>query len=146
MDSGYLFHITNNNFLDVYMMKDKYKSELYKAKNLGSAGFGASHWWHQRFTALILVFTALWVMTFFWQVCSNEVSGIIACLRKPYNIVMLLVLALTSIYHAFLGMQVIIEDYIKCRTYRLILLFGIKIFSVITVASFIVATIYVIIL
>lgn len=128
------------------MMKDKYRSELYKAKNLGSAGFGASHWWHQRFTAIILAIVAFWVMAFFWQICNSGVSGIITCLQKPYNIVMLLVLALTSIYHGFLGMQVVVEDYISCRTYRLILILGIKLFSVITAASFVVATIYVMIL
>jgi succinate dehydrogenase / fumarate reductase membrane anchor subunit len=49
-------------------------------------------------------------------------------------------------YHAVLGMQVVIEDYMSCRTYRLVLILAIQIFAIITAASFALATFYVMVL
>lgn len=127
-------------------MKSKYRSDLSKAKNLGSAGSGSHHWWHQRLTALIIAIMIFWVIAFFGQISSSELSSVIAYLQKPYNIVMLLIFFVTMMYHAALGTQVVIEDYISCRAYRVALLLGTQIFAIITTISFVVAVLYVMIL
>ncbi len=127
-------------------MKHKYRSDLSKAKNLGSAGVGSHHWLHQRFTALITAIMMFWVISFLWQISKGEVSTVISCLQKPFNIVMLLIFFVAMMYHAVLGMQVVIEDYIHCRIIRLVSIWGIQIFAIITAISFVVAIIYVMIL
>ena len=127
-------------------MKNKYRSDLSKAKNLGSAGSGSHHWWHQRLTALIIAVMVFWVVSFFWQISKGEVSVVIACLQKPYNIVMFMIFFITMMYHAVLGMQVVIEDYINCRIMRLVFLLGTQIFAIITTVSFLVAVFYIMIL
>ena len=144
----------NANFLDFYLtvivsdfkMKNKYRSDLSKAKNLGAAGSGSHHWWHQRLTALIIAVMVFWVISFSWQISKSEISVVISCLQKPYNIVMLVIFFVTMMYHAVLGMQVVIEDYINCRSIRLVFLLGTQAFAITTTISFLVAVFYIMIL
>ena len=92
-------------------MKNKYRSDLAIAKNLGSAGSGSAHWWHQRVTGGVLTIATIWLICFSWNLSGLEVSGIIEVVKKPYNIVMLTLFTIAGFYHAALGMRVIIEDY-----------------------------------
>lgn len=124
-------------------MKNKYRSDLSKAKNLGSAGSGVSHWWHQRFTAILLTLITGWVFCFSWEIAASELSGIIEVFKKPYHIVMLALFVVIGFYHAALGMQVVIEDYVHCRAVRLVMLLATQIFSIVTALAFIVAVLYV---
>lgn len=124
-------------------MKNKFCSELSRAKGLGAAGSGTYHWWHQRITALILALMGFWVFCFSWSVANQELSKIVNVIQKPYNIVMLALFILIGFYHAGLGMQVVIEDYIACRAIRLIFLLFMQIFLLFTVVSFLVAVLYV---
>lgn len=127
-------------------MKSEYRSDLSKAKNLGAAGSGSHHWWHQRLTAIIISLMILWVISLFGDISKSNITTAISHLRKPFNIIMLLILFFTVMYHAVLGMQVVIEDYISCRSYRFVLVVGIQIFAIITAISFAFAAFYVMIL
>ena len=127
-------------------MKSEYRSDLSKAKNLGAAGSGSHHWWHQRLTAIIISLMILWVISFFGDISKSNITTAISYLRKPFNIIMLLILFFTVMYHAVLGMQVVIEDYISCSAYRFVLVVGIQIFAIITAISFAFAAFYVMIL
>jgi len=124
-------------------MKNKYRSDLSKVKKLGSAGSGSGHWWHQRFTAILLTLLTGWVFCFSWQISGSELGEIIEILKKPYHIVVITLFVVIGFYHAALGMQVIIEDYIHHRAMRLILLLTTQIFSIVTAFSFIIAVLYV---
>ena len=124
-------------------MKNKYRSDLSKAKNLGSAGSGSGHWWHQRFTATLLALLTGWVFYFSWENSHSELSGIIEVFKKPYHIVMVTLFVLTGFYHAAIGMQVVIEDYVHYRATRLTLLLITQIFSITTALAFILAVLYV---
>jgi len=127
-------------------MKGKYRSDLSKAKNLGAASSGSHHWWHQRLTAIIISIMILWVIYFFGEISKKDFTTVISHLQKPFNIVMLVILFLTVMYHAVLGIQVVIEDYISCRIYRIVLIVGIQIFAIITAISFAFAAFYIMIL
>ncbi len=124
-------------------MKNKYRSDLAIAKNLGSAGSGSAHWWYQRVTAIILTITTFWLICFSWSLSGLEVSGVIDVVKKPYNIVMLALFTVAGFYHAALGMRVIIEDYIHCRAIRLVSILLVQIFSIVTIISFIIAVLHV---
>lgn len=128
------------------VMKNKFRSDLAIAKNLGSAGSGSEHWWRQRLTAIIMVLSVFWMVCFFKQVSGQEIDSMIMVVKQPYNIVMLSLFTLVAFYHAALGMQVVIEDYITCRLSRLVLILSIQIFSIVTVIAFLVAVLYVMIL
>ena len=124
-------------------MKNKFRSDLSIAKNLGSAGSGAHHWWHQRFTAILLTILAFWIFCFSWQLGGQELSGMLEVVKKPYHVIMLSLFVVAGFYHAALGMQIIIEDYVHCRIARLCMLLFVQIFSIVTVIAFLVAVLYV---
>jgi len=48
-------------------MKNKYRSYLAVAKNLGSAGSGSAHWWHQRVTGGVLAIATIWLIYSSWN-------------------------------------------------------------------------------
>lgn len=125
------------------MKNNLYRSNLSKAKNLGAAGSGVHHWWHQRFTAVILLLITAWVYCFAWDLGNAETSGIIDVFQKPYHVIMLSLFVIFGLYHAALGMQVVIEDYVHCRFMRLALLLTTQVFSIITAFAFIIAILYV---
>jgi len=124
-------------------MKNKFRSDLSIVKNIGSAGSGSKHWWHQRFTAIILVFSTFWLFSFAWQLSGAELSGVIEVVKQPCNVIMLSLFTLMGFYHAALGMQVVIEDYVTCRMARLAMLLSVQIFSIVTAIAFLVAVLYV---
>ena len=124
-------------------MKNKFRSDLSIAKNIGSAGSGSEHWWHQRLTAIIMVLATFWLFSFAWQLSGSDSNEVIEIVKQPFHVIMLSLFSLIGFYHAALGMQVIIEDYIKCRAFRLIMLICVQIFSIVTVIAFLVAVLYI---
>lgn len=124
-------------------MKNKFKSDLSIAKNLGSAGSGSKHWWYQRFSSLMLVLVTAWLVTFSWDLGRAETSAIVEILKRPYNIIMLGIFVMSGLYHATLGMQVVIEDYVHCRAARLVTLLLVQVFSIVTAISFLIAVLHV---
>lgn len=123
-------------------MKNKYRSDLSKAKNLGSAGSGSGHWRHQRLTAILLILITAWLFYFFWDISNSTPSKIIEVFNKPYHVLMLTLFVMAGFYHASLGMQVVIEDYVHCRAVKLSLILMVQIFSIVTALAFILAVLY----
>jgi succinate dehydrogenase / fumarate reductase, membrane anchor subunit len=123
------------------MTKKEYRSDFSIAKNLGASGSGTKHWWHQRFTAIIMALMIGWVFYFFNQISIRNLPELIEHLQKPINVVMMLIFSISMMYHGVLGMQVVIEDYVHCRIMRLAFLLGTQIFAIITTIAFIVTLI-----
>jgi len=124
-------------------MKNKYRSKLYQAKNLGASGSGSHHWWHQRFTALLIALMTFWVFYFFSELSVGPISQVLDCLQNPLNAIMLVMFLTTSMYHGVLGIQVVIEDYVHCRLLRLTLVLTTQICAIFTAVAFIVTILYV---
>ncbi|MGI4752235.1 MAG: succinate dehydrogenase, hydrophobic membrane anchor protein [Janthinobacterium lividum] len=118
------------------------RAEIVKAKNTGSAKSGSHHWLLQRITAIILVLCSVWLLYFTLAHKNSDVNIIIWELKRPINLIPLLIAVITSLYHAMLGMQVVIEDYISCNKLRNTLIIAVKLFSILTIVAFIVAVFY----
>ena len=103
----------------------KYRSPLAKAVGLGSAKTGTSHWWMQRVTAVALVPLSFWLIIFLDLSLNAPYQETIAWLASPLNTVGMVAWLLAVFYHAALGLQVVIEDYIAAE--------GVKIVAVWTV-------------
>lgn len=85
---------------------------LARVRGLGSAKHGSSHWWVQRLTALLLVVTLPW---FIWLLLSTAGADFVSLrltLAQPFNAMMMTLLVIGAFWHAQLGLQVVIEDYI----------------------------------
>lgn len=127
-------------------MSQDLRTDLSKAKGLGSAKGGMSHWLAQRFTALILLICSAWIILFASAISGKSSTDIVIILQKPQNSIFLMLLIISSFYHAALGMQVVIEDYVSNLCMRYILIFAIKIFACLTVVASIAAIIYLMVL
>ncbi len=103
----------------------EFRSPLANVRGLGSAKSGTSHWWMQRVTAVALVPLSFWLVTFLNLSLTAPYQETIAWVTSPINTVCLVALILVIFYHAALGLQVVIEDYIAAE--------GIKIIAVWTV-------------
>ena len=103
----------------------KYRSPLAKAVGLGSAKTGTSHWWMQRVTAVALIPFSFWIIIFLDLSLNAPYQETIAWLASPLNTVGMVAWLLAVFYHAALGLQVVIEDYIAAE--------GVKIVAVWTV-------------
>jgi succinate dehydrogenase / fumarate reductase membrane anchor subunit len=88
------------------------RTPLSNVLGLGSAKDGTEHWWAQRVTAIALVLLGGW---FAWSMVAIESLTYLDVIRfvgQPLNAVLLTLLSLTSAYHSYLGVQVVIEDYV----------------------------------
>jgi len=89
-----------------------YQTPLAKVKGLGSAKAGTGHFWMQRITAITLIPLSLWMVAFTEQLLNASHQEMVAWLSGPIDIVLALAWVIAAFYHASLGLQVVIEDYV----------------------------------
>ncbi len=88
------------------------RTPLARARGLGSAKEGVQHWWMQRVTAVALVPLSLWFVASLIAVAGADYPTVVAWVGSPLNTALLVILLVSVFYHAILGLQVVIEDYI----------------------------------
>ena len=94
-------------------MSKNFKSPLSKAIGHGSAKTGSQHWWWQRITAILLVPLWIWFIYSLTHVLKMDYENIYQWLQSPLVCSLMIIMLASLYYHAILGMQVIIEDYIE---------------------------------
>ncbi len=96
---------------------DNLSTPLSRVKGLGSAKEGTTHFWHQRLTALILIPLVLW---FGFSIASMPVEHVTLTgwVQQPAVAIALILLILSTFYHAQLGLQIVIEDYVSTHSTR----------------------------
>lgn len=120
-------------------------SDLSKAKGLGSAKSGMHHWIHQRFTGLLMALLTLPLSIFFYKLNSVSLKeNIIYLLQTPFYVLSYSIFAIIGMYHGMLGIKVIIEDYVHSRSTRLIMVVLLQLVTILSIAVFIIAILYVI--
>lgn len=89
------------------------RSKLSRAKGLGSAHHGVSHWWLQRVTAVALIPLSIWFMySLVTLLLQPDVIKVAEWLASPVNALVMVLLLIATFIHAKLGVQVVIEDYV----------------------------------
>jgi succinate dehydrogenase / fumarate reductase membrane anchor subunit len=90
------------------------RSRLGRVKGLGSAHHGVSHWWLQRVTAVALAPLTIWfVISLVSALLSPNVIKVAEWFASPFNSIVMIMLLFATFIHARLGVQVVIEDYVK---------------------------------
>ena len=101
------------------------RSKMAKVKGLGSAHHGVSHWWWQRVTALAMVPLTLWFMgSLVSAMLSPDVIKVAEWFASPFNTAMMVLLIVAAFWHAKLGLQVVIEDYVHGTWSKYAMLLG----------------------
>jgi succinate dehydrogenase / fumarate reductase membrane anchor subunit len=90
----------------------KLRHPIAIARGLGSAKDGTGHWWQQRVSAIALALLTPWFV--FFAVChaGGDHASVRTAIAQPLNASLLLAFVLTLFWHARLGLQVVVEDYI----------------------------------
>jgi succinate dehydrogenase / fumarate reductase membrane anchor subunit len=88
------------------------KTPLGRVLGLGSAKEGTDHWWAQRVSAVALILLGGWFVISLLRLESLTYLDVIRFVGVPLNAVLLSLLSLTLAYHSYLGVQVVIEDYV----------------------------------
>jgi len=102
------------------------KSPLRRVTYLGSAKGGSSHWYVQRVTAVALVLLGLWLVISLASMGGASHEHVVAWLSSPVAAAFAVLLVLTAAWHALLGLQVVIEDYVGDKGTRLAVLLVVK--------------------
>jgi succinate dehydrogenase / fumarate reductase membrane anchor subunit len=103
---------------------DVLRSELGRARGLGSAHAGSGAWWAERLTALALVPLSLWFIASAIRLEGATRADMIAWLHAPVPLVLVLCLIVATFWHMALGLRVVIEDYVHHDAMRLALVLG----------------------
>ncbi len=102
------------------------RSPLGRVLGLGSARSGSSHWYSQRVTAVALVLLTLWLVVSLASLAGASYEQVTGWLRRPLNSALALLLVVVAAWHAVLGLQVVVEDYVSDKGTRLLFLIAIK--------------------
>ena len=89
-----------------------FRTPLGRARGLGSAKQGTGHWLAQRFTAVALIPLTLWFVISVMIYMRADYVTVLSWLHSPVVAVLLVLLVATLYYHAYLGLQTVIEDYV----------------------------------
>ncbi|MFI0398698.1 MAG: succinate dehydrogenase, hydrophobic membrane anchor protein [Thiolinea sp.] len=112
---------------------------LKKASGLGSAKAGTHHWWMQRVTAVALVPLTLWIAFTVAALSDKDYATTLTYFSSPFSAAMFSLFIFTAFYHAALGLQVVIEDYVHNEGVKIGALIGMKLFLALTGATSIIA-------
>jgi succinate dehydrogenase / fumarate reductase membrane anchor subunit len=91
---------------------DIMRSPLGRARGLGSARAGATHWWMQRLTSLALVPLTLWFLCAMIGMLGASRDDVVFWMSGPLPIVLMIALVIATFHHLQAGLQVVIEDYV----------------------------------
>lgn len=103
-------------------------TRLKVVKGLGSAKDGTNHWLMQRVTALGMIPLILWLSCSLLKLIGSDYFHVKLWVQKPYNAIALLLLIPTSFYHGYLGIKVVIEDYVHSEFKKIMLILLMKLF------------------
>ena len=89
-----------------------YRTPLSRARGLGAAKHGVTHWISERVGAIALVPLTLWGVFAVLRLAAGDYQFAIHWIAQPLNAVLMVLLLGISFWHMASGMRVIVEDYI----------------------------------
>jgi succinate dehydrogenase / fumarate reductase membrane anchor subunit len=90
----------------------KYRTPLKNVRGLGAAKTGTEHFVLQRLTATALVPLTIWFLVFVLSLIHADYVTAVDAVSKPWNAMLLVGFLVAMFWHAQLGLQVVLEDYI----------------------------------
>ena len=94
------------------MMTSRMRSPLGRALGLGSAKEGVEHWWLQRITAAALMPLSVWFVIAIIRLVGADIETVRDWVSTTMPAILLVLLLIATFWHASLGLQVVIEDYV----------------------------------
>ena len=95
------------------------RTPLGRVLGLGTAKEGTEHFIAQRISAIASVFLGCWFLYAMFTIESMAYLEVTRFIAAPLNSVLLSLLCGTVAYHSYLGVQVVIEDYVHAHGLKL---------------------------
>ncbi|MBS0965789.1 succinate dehydrogenase, hydrophobic membrane anchor protein [Acetobacter okinawensis] len=93
------------------------RSQLGRARGLGAGHSGVGHWWAERVSAASLLPLSTWFVVQMFRLGGADHAEVVKWGGKPVNATMLAALIITTFYHAQVGLQVIVDDYVHGKAH-----------------------------
>jgi len=122
-------------------MNRQLRTPIKIARGLGSAKHGAHHFMVQRITAVALLFLGVWFVWLVLAMLHADYRAAHALIASPLNAVLMLAFVVALFWHAQLGLQVVIEDYVHTRWLELSLQILVKFLCFLGAAASVLAVI-----
>jgi succinate dehydrogenase / fumarate reductase, membrane anchor subunit len=87
-------------------------TSIGRVRGLGASHHGAHHWLVQRTTAIANLVLMAWLLVSFVMLGDFSHGSVTKWLSQPISAVPMMLLVISLFWHARLGLQVLIEDYI----------------------------------
>ena len=88
------------------------RTPIARARGLGAGHAGVHHWTVQRLTAISNVPLVLWFIFSAVALSGATYAEVVEWLASPFTATLMILLVISVFYHAKLGLQVIVEDYV----------------------------------
>jgi succinate dehydrogenase / fumarate reductase membrane anchor subunit len=115
------------------------RSDLGRVRGLGSAKEGVQHWWIQRVTAVALIPLSLWFIACVVFLLDVDRATAVDWLGSPVTLGLMSLFLIALVYHAVLGLQVVIEDYVHSHAAKITLVLLVQFAGVALAAAGIIA-------
>jgi succinate dehydrogenase / fumarate reductase membrane anchor subunit len=94
------------------MVEEPNRSLLGRAFALGRETTGVTHWWLERVTAVALLPLTVWLVASVIAHVDGDYACVIGWLRTPLAASLMSLLLVAAFWHAGLGLQVVVDDYV----------------------------------
>lgn len=99
-----------------------YRTAKARVTGLGTAHGGTHHWWTQNLSSLALVpLTVLFVVPFA-QALGESREAVLGLYAQPFHAIVAALFMAVTFHHLAQGLQVVIEDYVHAKGWRVSLL------------------------
>ena len=113
-------------------MNNSINDNLIKVEDLKTLKtHGVGHWKLQRISAIAMVPLVIWFTSSLMLILMGSYEQSIEWLQSPFNATGLILLFGTLYFHAALGLQVVIEDYVHHEGLKIVSLILIKLIALV---------------
>ncbi len=107
------------------------RTPLARAKGLGAAGHGAEHWWLHRMTAVSNIPLIVAFIIIVTSLAFRPWDDAVRAVSHPLVALLLILCVVSVTNHMRMGMQIIIEDYVHEKGWKLAALIANNFYAVV---------------
>jgi len=115
------------------------QTPLHRVKGLGSAHSGTGHFWRERVSAAALIPLSLWFAYAAIGLAGTTTSAPLQFFAQPVNAFLMASFVIISLYHAAMGVQVVIDDYVHSAGTKIALFLLVRLFVIATGSACLIA-------
>src|SRR3712207_9453493 len=111
------------------------RTPLARVKGLGAAGHGVEHWWLHRMTAVSNVPLIIAFVVIVAGLAGHSHAEALAIVSNPLVAILLVLCFISVTNHMRLGLQIVIEDYVHDKGWKIAALIANNFYAVIVAVA-----------